>query len=228
MKSPRFMHSANADYDPGVPPKLKPFNALTEKLSSIHWQGVLSIAVIAATLSIAPDATARTLKPGLASPEVARLQSALGIHVDGLYGPQTTSAVAAYQRACGLWVDGLAGPQTLSTLYSGACPPGGFVVSSYVHYPAPAPAPTSAPSSSTSFGPPIRDLGDTYVVVVPGNDQDTLTRVREICPGAFLDSIDRIPFVNAGEYNSFEEAARIADRLIGIGFQDARVAYRDY
>ncbi|GAB4226810.1 MAG: hypothetical protein Kow00121_55220 [Elainellaceae cyanobacterium] len=226
MKSLRFMHSAHADDNPGVPPKLKPFNALTAKLSSITWKGALSVAAIVAVFGMAPDAmAARTLRPGLASPEVAKLQSALGIHVDGLYGPQTASAVAAYQRACGLLVDGIAGPQTLSTLYSGACAPGGYVVSSYS---TPSYSSSYSSSSQDPFFLPPGSFDNSYVVVIPGNDEDTLARVREICPGAFLDSIDRIPFVNAGEYDSFEEAARITDRLIGIGFQDARVAYRGY
>ena len=45
---------------------------------------------------------------------VAKLQAALGITADGVYGPNTRRAVRNYQRNQGLAVDGIAGPVTLS------------------------------------------------------------------------------------------------------------------
>jgi cell wall-associated NlpC family hydrolase len=56
------------------------------------------------------------LDPKLPSATVMALQRALGINVDGGYGPQTRSAVRRYQSAHGLTVDGVAGPQTLGAL----------------------------------------------------------------------------------------------------------------
>ena len=47
---------------------------------------------------------------------VAKLQSALGITPDGVYGPNTRRAVRTYQRNQGLAVDGIAGPVTLAHL----------------------------------------------------------------------------------------------------------------
>ena len=47
---------------------------------------------------------------------VAKLQSALGIAPDGVYGPATRRAVRNYQRNQGLQVDGIAGPVTLAHL----------------------------------------------------------------------------------------------------------------
>jgi peptidoglycan hydrolase-like protein with peptidoglycan-binding domain len=47
---------------------------------------------------------------------VQSVQSALGITADGIWGPQTESAVRDYQAAHGLTVDGIVGPQTLGSL----------------------------------------------------------------------------------------------------------------
>jgi peptidoglycan DL-endopeptidase CwlO len=69
------------------------------------------------------------IDPKLPSATVMALQRALGINVDGGYGPQTRSAVRRYQAAHGLTVDGVAGPQTLGALgvssATSAAPSGG-------------------------------------------------------------------------------------------------------
>ena len=48
-----------------------------------------------------------------------------GYHVeaDGIYGPNTESAVKAYQKANGLKLDGLAGEETMGSLKSGSGKP---------------------------------------------------------------------------------------------------------
>lgn len=229
MKFPRFTHSAFFGRDPNVPPKLKSFNSLTAKLSSTLWKGALLVVATTAIISPALEAEASGtyLRRGLAGPEVARLQSALGITVDGLYGPRTASAVAAYQRACGLLVDGVAGPQTLSTLYSGTCRPGSVVAhTSYTSshtssYPSHS---SSVPCSAFDSGFSTQPRCGRYVVVIPGNEQELLSEVRRFIPRAFLDATNAGPFVNAGEFDNISDATRISNRLRGVGF-DARVEY---
>jgi lysozyme len=56
------------------------------------------------------------MKQGNRGQEVARLQNALCIDSDGIFGSKTKEAVQAYQKAQGLAVDGIAGPDTLSRL----------------------------------------------------------------------------------------------------------------
>lgn len=62
-------------------------------------------------------ATYTTLRKGSTGDDVKRLQTALGIVEDGIYGPKTEAAVKEYQKANGLSVDGIAGNQTLGALY---------------------------------------------------------------------------------------------------------------
>ncbi len=63
-----------------------------------------------------------TLRPGETGDSVIALQEALQQagydpgSIDGDYGPATSQAVAAFQTAEGLSVDGIAGPETLSAL----------------------------------------------------------------------------------------------------------------
>ena len=49
---------------------------------------------------------------------VAKLQRALGIPADGIFGPQTRRAVRAFQATHNLVVDGIVGPQTRAALGS--------------------------------------------------------------------------------------------------------------
>jgi peptidoglycan hydrolase-like protein with peptidoglycan-binding domain len=52
--------------------------------------------------------------------QVELVQSALGIAVDGIYGPETESAVRSFQSAHGLAVDGIVGPETAAAMRGGA------------------------------------------------------------------------------------------------------------
>jgi len=56
------------------------------------------------------------LKKGMKGEAVKILQKALGIKVDGDFGPKTEAAVKKYQKSKGLYVDGIAGKNTLNSL----------------------------------------------------------------------------------------------------------------
>jgi peptidoglycan hydrolase-like protein with peptidoglycan-binding domain len=68
--------------------------------------------------SEAPTTTEHSisLSGGSEGRQVRLLQAALGIPVDGIYGPQTQAAVEEFQASRGLIVDGIAGPQTMAAL----------------------------------------------------------------------------------------------------------------
>ena len=62
--------------------------------------------------------TNTTLSAGSSGDDVRSLQEALGLTVDGSFGPGTKRAVKEFQRANGLTSDGVAGPATLRKLYA--------------------------------------------------------------------------------------------------------------
>jgi putative chitinase len=59
-----------------------------------------------------------TLRRGSRGPEVQRLQRALKISADGIFGPGTEAALMSWQRANGLVADGVANSTTFRLLYS--------------------------------------------------------------------------------------------------------------
>ena len=61
----------------------------------------------------------RILRRGATGPDVVRLQRALGITADGIFGRNTERAVLAFQRSHGILVDGEVGPQTWGTIGAG-------------------------------------------------------------------------------------------------------------
>ena len=60
------------------------------------------------------------LKLGSRGPGVTRVQRALHIAADGIFGPQTRRAVRGFQKRHGLLVDGIVGPQTRKALFDRA------------------------------------------------------------------------------------------------------------
>jgi Transglycosylase-like domain/Putative peptidoglycan binding domain len=56
------------------------------------------------------------VKRGDRGDAVRKIQTALGIGADGVFGPVTERAVKAFQRSKGLLVDGIVGPQTRAAL----------------------------------------------------------------------------------------------------------------
>lgn len=57
------------------------------------------------------------IKKGSKGKDVERIQRALGINADGIFGKQTDAAVKAYQKRHGLAADGIVGPATWNTLF---------------------------------------------------------------------------------------------------------------
>ncbi|MGN6371615.1 MAG: NlpC/P60 family protein [Solirubrobacteraceae bacterium] len=64
------------------------------------------------------------LQNGSEGQQVRRLQQALGVVVDGIFGAETEAAVRSYQTSRGLAVDGVVGAQTSAALARGAAPAG--------------------------------------------------------------------------------------------------------
>ena len=90
---------------------------------------VAAVAAATPALSVAgsgtgerPSAAVRAKRAQLTlgdrGPAVARLQRALGIPADGIFGPRTLKAVRAVQKRTGLAVDGIVGSQTRAALQS--------------------------------------------------------------------------------------------------------------
>jgi putative chitinase len=61
---------------------------------------------------------ARTLRSGMQGEDVKRMQKALGVDADGVFGPGTAAAVKKWQRANGLEADGIVGPKTQAKMFS--------------------------------------------------------------------------------------------------------------
>jgi peptidoglycan hydrolase-like protein with peptidoglycan-binding domain len=65
---------------------------------------------------------------------------------------------------------------------------------------------------------------ESYVVIIPITNRDTLFRVRQYIPNAFAAESRLGDYVNAGSYRDREEAERVSRQLRQAGF-DARVEY---
>lgn len=90
------------------------------RLRRRRLRGRASAAVLAASLTVfagAAVAAPSTTNQASSSQTTTRaVQQALGVGVDGIYGPRTRAAVVRFQRTNGLVADGIAGPQTLAAL----------------------------------------------------------------------------------------------------------------
>ncbi|MFP7477562.1 peptidoglycan-binding domain-containing protein [Terribacillus saccharophilus] len=57
------------------------------------------------------------IRTGSRGENVRRIQRALGITADGIFGPNTRQAVINFQRSNGLGVDGIVGRETWNKLF---------------------------------------------------------------------------------------------------------------
>src|SRR4051812_19972501 len=70
-------------------------------------------------IDAAPGWDGQLLRLGSSGAEVARVQTAVGVQPDGVFGRQTDAAVRGYQQRNGLAVDGIVGPITWHSLFGG-------------------------------------------------------------------------------------------------------------
>jgi Transglycosylase-like domain/Putative peptidoglycan binding domain len=88
--------------------------------SIVHGVRRPLLACVLVALAVCCAATASASEPavkrGDRGPAVVRIQQALDVPADGVFGPQTERAVKRFQRRHGLTVDGVVGPQTRAEL----------------------------------------------------------------------------------------------------------------
>ncbi len=158
--------------------------------------------------------------------DVQRKLKAAGYYfgpIDGIYGPQTESAIRDFQTANGLTPDGFLGPDTQAAL--NRQPGGGPVTPTPTPTPLPVtPLPQPTTPAQPSPTPPVIVGKLPYVVVVPIVDGTTLTSVRQIVPGAVLADSRLGKYANAGMYADRAGADSLTKQLRSAGL-DARVAY---
>ena len=66
--------------------------------------------------TVTPDASFEIVRRGSRGEWVTKLQTALGVNADGIFGPNTEAALRAFQEEHGLQVDGIAGRNTYRAL----------------------------------------------------------------------------------------------------------------
>ncbi len=115
METLAFIHTAVAYENPNPDAEITVFDNIDLKASSSLAMGLVAAGVVTATLSHTDQAQA-AIYYGQRGSGVAALQSALHVYTDGVFGPQTLSALKRFQANRGLAIDGIAGPATLPAL----------------------------------------------------------------------------------------------------------------
>ena len=88
----------------------------SRRVASVRSDAVAMAGGLDSMQAAAPTVEFTTVKKGSSGDWVRKLQSALGLHVDGKFGPVTENALKAWQAAHGLEADGIAGRNTYRAL----------------------------------------------------------------------------------------------------------------
>lgn len=83
-----------------------------------RWNNALAILEGKKSNTVTQTSKNTVLQKGSKGPEVVKLQKALNIAADGVFGLGTKIAVVNFQKKHGLVADGIAGSKTLAKLYS--------------------------------------------------------------------------------------------------------------
>lgn len=145
------------------------------------------------------------LGPGKSGAAVKTLQlglSKLGytLAADGIYGPQTTSAVKDFQKDQGLTVDGIAGPKTQSALQKALAAKEAEAVKAAEQTPAKTetakPSTTTAPTSTTSTTPTTSTTTTTPTTTIPTDNVEisdpNYPTVGDYVKQEFKDTMDKV------------------------------------
>lgn len=144
---------------------------------------------------------------GERSQRVATLQQRLqGLgffkgNLNGYYGPVTRDAVAQFQQSNGIYPTGFVNYQTWQALR------------------------ISDTENSSDFRGGRSTPKNSYVVVVPIHNNDTLSQVRRYIPEAFTAQSRLGTYVNAGQFSDRSDAEKLTQALRSRGL-DARVEYQ--
>jgi peptidoglycan hydrolase-like protein with peptidoglycan-binding domain len=121
------------------------------------------------------------LESGSEGRQVSILQHALGIVVDGMFGPETEAAVRSFQASRGLQVDGIVGPQTSTALANDAPAIASTASVSSSEAPPATTAGTGESASATPTTSPVVRLQEALGVQVDGRfGPETEHAVREL------------------------------------------------
>ncbi len=134
------------------------YNTATGQLNT-NYKNYVPPASTSIPAPVATPPAPTTLQQGVGNstapdPTVKQVQTQLGITSDGIFGPQTKSAVMAFQEANGLVADGVIGPKTTAALTAAA---------------------SAANKSNTNTATPSANTTTTKAPDDPGNQFNTAT-----------------------------------------------------
>lgn len=115
MENLAFLHASTAYEDPSEAPTVRSLEEMGLMPNSAML-GVAAGAVAGIVVLGNPSDAQALVGYGDRGSAVSAVQSALGVGVDGVFGPATERAVINYQASNGLSADGVVGPSTAASL----------------------------------------------------------------------------------------------------------------